>query len=97
MGIRVVDALITHWEYCRAPHEYRMVTVNPGEDWTTFEVLLTDPNRWSVFASDGNYLYHDAVPDFSQVLGVVIEVGSIGKGRPGAGSGVVQLKDFHLE
>ena len=96
IGIRVVDALTTHWEYCYAPHEYRLLTVKPDAHWQEFSVPLTDPDDWAVFASDGNYLYHDTEPDFSQVLAVVIEVGSVGKGRPGAGRGTLQLKEFKV-
>jgi hypothetical protein len=93
-GVRVVDALVTHWEYCRLPHEYRLMTVSPGEPWKEFVIPLDDPSRWSVFASDGNALYHDDRPDFSRVLAVIFEVGSKSAGRPGAGSGVVQFKDL---
>ncbi len=97
MGIRIIDALTTHWEYCRVPHEYILMRVNAGEDWREFTIPLNDTTRWCVFASDGNYLYHDEGPDFSQIMAVVIEVGCKGKGRPGSGSGVLQLKDFTLE
>jgi hypothetical protein len=96
IGVRIVDALTTHWEYCYAPHEYRLLTINPDSHWQEFFIPLTDPDDWEVFASDGNYLYHDAVPDFSQILAVVIEVGSLSKGRPGAGKGTLQLKDFKV-
>ena len=97
LGLRVVDALTTHWVYCRVPHEYSLLHVIGGGEWREFEVALNGACRWSVFQADGNCLYHDDAPDFSQVLGVVVEVGAKGKGRSGAGVGVVQLKNFQLE
>jgi hypothetical protein len=96
-GIRVVDALSTHWEYCRVPHEYHLMTVKPGEGWKEFVIPLDSTLRWSVFTADGNSLYHDDTPDFSQVLAVVIEVGSKGAGRPGAGKGAIQLRCLRAE
>ena len=91
-GLRVVDALTTHWEYCRRPHEYIQWKVKPGGGWTPFSIPLDDPQHWSVFAADGNWLYHDDEPDFSQVLAVVMEVGSVAAARPGAGKGCIQFK-----
>jgi hypothetical protein len=96
IGIRVVDALTTHWEYCRVPHQYILMQV-AGERWQEFKIPLQDAAHWSVFPADGNYRYHDHEPDFSQILAVVFEMGSKGKGRPGPGAGVVQLKGFRLE
>jgi hypothetical protein len=97
IGVRIMDALTTHWEYCRVAHEYILMSLSAGEDWKEFEILLGDPTRWSVFHADGNYRYHDDRPDFSKVLGVVVEMGSKAKGRPGAGSGTILLKGFCLE
>jgi hypothetical protein len=97
MAARVVDALATHWGYCDVDHEYVLMPVDAAKGWQEFEIPLKDLNRWSVFKADGNYLYHDEQPDFSQILAVVVEVGSGGAGRPGPGSGVVLLKDFRVE
>lgn len=96
-GLRVVDALTTHWEYSRVPHEYRLMTVTPGADWKAFDIPLNDNSRWSVFGADGNSLYHDDAPDFSQVLAVVVEVGTKAAGRPGPGAGAMEIRNLRAE
>jgi hypothetical protein len=97
VGIRIVDALATHWAHGRTTGEYSLETVKPGGEWQDFEIALEGPHWW-VFASDGNYLYHDKKPDFSQILVIVAEVGgSRENGRPGRGGGVIEFKDFRVE
>lgn len=95
IGIRVVDALTTHWEYCEVAHEYHLMPVF-GEGWQKFEIRLDDSTLWSVFEADGNWRYPDHEPDFSQVLAVVVEMGSEMAGRPGPGGGVIELRGFCL-
>ena len=41
LGIRVVDALATHWEYTSVAHEYILMRVF-GEAWQEFEIPLDD-------------------------------------------------------
>ena len=97
IGIRLVDALTTHWVYCSVRHEYLLMQVACGERWQEFEIPMHDSTRWSVFPADGNCCYHDKQPDFSQILAVVVEMGSNGAKGPGPGAGVVQMKGFHFE
>jgi hypothetical protein len=96
IGIRVVDALTTHWEYCHVAHEYILTKIS-GEGWQQFQIPLHDSKLWSVFEADGNCRYYDDQPDFSQILAVVVELGSEMEGRPGPGGGVVELRAFELE
>jgi len=97
LGIRVIDALNTHWIYCYL-EGYRALFVDSNETagWTEQTIDLS-PNKWKVFETDGNSLYHDELPDFSMILAVVVEVGGRNAGRSGSGKGVVEFKDFTLE
>jgi len=97
LGIRVVDALTTHWMYCSEEGKDNRLTVSPGVRGQLFTIPLHDSNSWKPFTADGNYCYHSAIPDFSQILAVVIEVGTETSWRPGDDPGKVQLKDFRLE
>jgi hypothetical protein len=63
----------------------------------SFKIPLSNPAFWAPFAADGNYCYRNSIPDFSQILAVVIELGTETMGRPGDDPGVIQLKDFRLE
>lgn len=93
MSYRIIDRLGTHWTLKRGAR----VEVVGSSEWATFGVDMAH-DGWSVFTSDGNYLYADRVPDFSLVVAVVIDFGSDeGEGRlPGSGRGVVHLRDFRL-
>lgn len=97
LSLRVVDALTTHWSYCWNRPEYEVLELPPDGSATEFEIELNNRARWDVFCGDGNHLYPGRDPDFSQVLAVVIEFGSITKGRPGTGKGTVQVKNFLLD
>ena len=97
LGIRIIDALKTHWIYSYL-EGYRALVVdyNEAEKWVEHIVNLSG-GRWRVFETDGNALYHGDKPDFSMILAVVVEVGKRNAGRPGSGKGIVELKDFTVE
>ena len=99
IGIRVVDAMMTHWMYA-LQDGYKPLYVKYGEveEWVPHTIDLSDhPARWKVFQADGNHLYHDRRPDFSMILAVVVEIGSKNAQRPGSGNGVLELMDFAVE
>ncbi len=97
LGIRIIDALKTHWIYSRL-EGYRALVVDSTEPdrWVQHRVNLSS-GKWKVFETDGNALYHGEKPDFSMILGVVVEVGKQNAGRSGSGKGIVELKDFTVE
>jgi hypothetical protein len=97
LGIRIIDALKTHWIYSYL-EGYRALVVdyNDKEQWAEHTIDLSG-RRWKVFETDGNALYHAEKPDFSMILAVVVEVGKRNAGRSGSGKGVVELKDFSVE
>jgi hypothetical protein len=97
LGIRIVDALKTHWMYSYL-EGYKPLYVGKTEpkEWQEFKVDLSGGN-WQVFKTDGNALYHDERPDFSMILAVIVEVGKRNALRPGSGKGVLELKDFAVE
>ncbi len=99
LNIRVIDALMTHWEYCcrNVPGEYLIMSAKEGEDWNEWAINLKNHKCWFAFRSDGNYLYHSGTPDFSQILAMVVEVGGRAATRAGKGVGVVELKEFKAE
>jgi len=94
MGLRVVDALKTHWIYSREEW-YKALYAEKGE-WSEQTIDLSKA-KWNVFPTDGNALYHDDKPDFSMILAVVVEVGGRSPGRAGGGKGVVDIEDFSVE
>jgi hypothetical protein len=74
LAIRVVDALQTHWE-CQSVNggqKYFPLRANLKDGWASFSIPLSIPGKrdfvWSVFKSDGNWLYRSSRPDFSTVL-----------------------------
>ena len=105
LAIRVVDALQTHWECLSSigGHKCFPLKASAGDEWTSFAIPLTTSGkrnfRWRVFESDGNWLYNSKRPDFSTVLALVIEVGTLqGEGnRPGPGKGIIDFKNFTYE
>jgi hypothetical protein len=96
IGIRVVDALTTHWMYCSEEGKDNRLAVSPGARGQLFTIPLHDSLSWKPFTADGNYCYHNAVPDFSQILAVVIEMGTETSWRPGDDPGKVQLKEIFV-
>lgn len=93
MGYRVIDRMGTHWMLQRGA---RIDRVNSTQ-WAPFNIDLGD-RAWSVFTSDGNYLYARNLPDFSLIVAVVIDFGSDeGDGEPpGDGEGEVHVRNFRL-
>jgi hypothetical protein len=96
LGIRIIDALTTHWIYSYLEGYRPLYVDHTGtEQWQECTVNLS--SKWKVFETDGNALYNDDKPDFSSILAVVIEVGRRNAQRPGSGKGIVELKDFGVE
>ncbi len=93
LAYRVIDRFGTHWMLQRGARIDRVT----DDRWTTLNIDLAD-RAWSVFTSDGNYLYARRVPDFSMIVGLVIDFGSdAGEGEPpGDGQGIVHLRNFRL-
>ncbi len=100
LSIRVIDALTTHWKYMKRGDYYEALIVEDigTNEWTDMEVDLSNRDRkWKVFESDGNWLYRAKDPDFTAILAIIIEVGSEHAQRPGAGQGIIDIKDFIID
>ena len=75
---------------------YIMETVTSGE-WHRVKKLELTKNLWRPFEADGTEHVLGVRPDFSQMRGFVIELGGPGNpSRPGAGTGVLELRGFRL-
>jgi len=97
LGIRIVDALQTHWMYALREGYFPLyVEHSSADEWAPYAIDLSARGKsgWKVFEVDGNALYHGERPDFSTIQAVVVEVGRRNPLKPGPGCGVVEIKDM---
>jgi CAP12/Pycsar effector protein, TIR domain len=95
IAVRIINGWDQHWEWCDKPGEYVMLRVT-GDEWCPFAVDLS-ARGWQLFHGDGHVHGGPAAADFTLLCGVVLEVGSYNvPGRPGAGSGALDVRRLHL-
>ncbi|HEY5957462.1 MAG TPA: hypothetical protein VIV60_12940 [Polyangiaceae bacterium] len=93
LAVRVIDRVGTQWIYQRRSRDRYIFCVPLGDDYHAVELELTDEDSWSVFVVDDNWnRERNAVPDFSVIPAIVVEIG-IGEKvcRPGPGCGAVEI------
>lgn len=94
LSFRLIDEYATYWAKGIADPEQESLPVD--SKWHSFHINLT--KEWFLFTADGNHYYStdkDKV-DFSIIAAVVIEFGSKGGPRLGAGYGQVEITNFRL-
>ncbi len=101
LAIRVKDALGTYWEYADSHDDYIPFVVTKSQaGWQTYTIDLK-AKSWKVFPPDGNSKHPANQPDFSEIKGVVVEVGSLNNPgalrRPGPGLGRVDIRAVRLD
>ena len=96
VGVRVVNGWNQHWEYSDKPGEYIQFPIKDSK-WKKFQVDLSS-SHWNRFQGDGNRFSGPANAEFKIISAVVFEVGSHNvPGRPGAGSGVLDIREIKIE
>lgn len=88
IAVRIIDARATQWCY-QARDTRRSFTIEISDGWMSVCVDLRD--GWVRFDADGNYHYAADRPDFSVIVAIVIEVGTVGAPRPGPGTGELEI------
>lgn len=94
LSFRLIDNLATQW--VKGIIDPLQVHLPVDNKWYTFKLDLT--KEWFLFNADGNYYYaskNDNI-DFSIIAAIVIEFGSKGGPRLGAGYGQVDLTNIRL-
>lgn len=93
VAFRLIDGQATQWTY--GNRDMRQVFRIPVSDaWT--RIALDLRGDWELFESDGNYHYAADKPRFTVISAVVIEVGTPGGSRPGAGAGELEISAMRL-
>lgn len=99
IGFRIIDRVGRHWAY-GAGMSYFLTSVRSTEWKPIPKIQLgSDSGKltWVPFLADGTRHVRGGRPDFSEILGMIIEVGCDGHpGRPDAGHGRVDIKGFCL-
>ncbi len=99
LAVRLIDALGTHWEYAYKHDDYVPLVVSRGQAWTNIAINLQG-KTWIVFPTDGNHEHAAQRPVFSEIKGVIIEVGAPSRAgalcRPSPGSGRIDIGKIAL-
>lgn len=97
IAIRVVNGWVQHWEYAIHPRECSLQFKVSSSVWTKCSVDLKDRSKWSLFTSDGNYLFGPERADFEIISTVVFELGSPGQLiSPKRGRGMIDIRNISL-
>ena len=94
-GVRVINVWDQHWAYSNRSGEYHPFRIE-GANWSRHSVKLM-AQRWHLFTSDGHAHGGPSKPDFDVLCGVVLELGSYHPIRPGAGVGMVDIRQIRLQ
>jgi len=93
--IRIGNGWFQYWVHADKPGECIQLLVEDSE-WQRFSLDLRS-THWHLFPSDGNVHYGPKNADFEIISSVVFEFGSYNvPGRPGAGEGMVDIRQIRL-
>jgi hypothetical protein len=93
VAFRLIDGQATQWAYGNRDMR-QMFKIPVADTWTSLALDLR--GNWELFESDGNYHYASDKPRFNVISAVVIEVGTPGGTRPGAGTGELEVSAMRL-